>query len=185
MYEVEVKAKLIDRQAVMEKLESFGCVFGEELHQIDRVFIPDGVSFPPSVDSGVGILRVRKSNDTYIFTLKIQQGNRQDSIERELEILDGDRMVEILRLLKYQEVPTVDKQRIKTNYKDMEIVLDEVKELGEFIEVEKIVQNEDSAERAKIQDELYLFLEGLGVTKEDHVVGGKYDIMLYEKLNGK
>jgi adenylate cyclase class 2 len=185
MYEVEVKAVLKDRDAVMKKLQDLGCKFGGELHQIDRVFIPEGIVFPPSIDSGVGVLRVRKSNEKYIFTLKVQQGSRQDAIERELEILDGDKMVEILKILKYQEVPTVDKRRIKTNYKDMEIVLDVVENLGEFIEAEKIVTHEDKEARRNVQEELFAFLETLGVKKEDQVIDGKYDIMLYEKLKNK
>ncbi len=183
MYEVEVKARLNNREEVIKKLESLGCKFSEELHQIDRVFIPKDVAFPPAIDSGVGVLRVRKSNDKYIFTLKVQQGSRQDSIEKELEISDGDMMVEILKLLNYQEVPTVDKKRIKTNFNDIEIVLDTVKELGEFVEAEKIVTHVDKEDRKKIQDELMNFLVGLGVKKEDQVIDGKYDIMLYEKLN--
>jgi predicted adenylyl cyclase CyaB len=183
MYEVEVKAKLKDRQAVMKKLEDFGCKFSEELHQVDRVYFPEGFVFPPPI--GTGILRVRKQNDKYFFTLKISQSGRQDSIEREMEITDGEMMIEIIKLLKYQEAPTVDKKRIKTKYKDMIIELDLVKELGEFIEVEKIVTHPDPEDRKKIQKELCEFLETLGVVKEDLLVNAKYDIMLFEKQQGK
>lgn|SRR3989338_3702918 len=185
MYEIEVKARLHDRKAVIKKLEDLGCKFSEELHQVDHIFMPEGIDFPPSIDSGVGVLRVRKSNDKYFFTLKIQQGSRQDAIERELEIKDGGKMIEILKLLKYQEVPTVNKKRIKTNYKDIEIVLDEVKDLGEFIEAEKIVQTENPEDRKNTQEELFAFLGTLGVREEDHVIDGKYDIMLFEKLENK
>jgi adenylate cyclase class 2 len=183
MYEVEVKAKLKDRQAVMKKLEGFGCKFSEELHQIDHVYFPEGFTFPPPI--GTGILRVRRQNDKYFFTLKISQSGRQDSIEREMEINDGEMMVEIIKLLKYQEAPTVDKKRTKTKYKDMMIELDEVKELGEFIEVEKIVTHTDPEVRKNIQKELCEFLETLGVAKEDLLVNAKYDIMLFEKQKGK
>ena len=179
MYEVEVKAKLKDRKAVIKKLQNFGCKFSEELHQVDRVYFPEGFVFPPPI--GTGILRVRKQNDKYFFTLKISQSGRQDSIEREMEIKDGEMMIEIIKLLKYQEAPMVDKKRIKTKYKDMVIELDEVKELGEFIEVEKIVTHTDPEKRKKIQRELCDFLEILGVAKEDLLVNAKYDIMLFEK----
>jgi len=179
MYEVEVKAKLKDRQAVMKKLEDFGCKFSEELHQIDHVYFPEGFVFPPPI--GTGILRVRKQNDKYFFTLKISQSGRQDSIEREMEINDGEMMIEIIKLLKYQEAPTVDKKRTKTKYKDMVIELDEVKELGEFIEVEKIVTHTDPEVRKNIQKKLCEFLETIGVAKEDLLVNAKYDIMLFEK----
>lgn len=183
MYEVEVKARLKDRGVVIKKLKDLGCKFSEELHQIDRIFIPEKVPFPPSL--GVGVLRVRKSNDQYFFTLKIPQSGRQDCIERELEIMNGEKMIEIIKLLKYQEVPTVDKKRIKTKFKDMVIELDEVKGLGEFIEVEKIVTHTDPEKRKKIQNELCDFLGMLGIAKKDLLVNAKYDIMLFEKQKGK
>jgi adenylate cyclase class 2 len=183
MYEVEVKAKLRNKEMVMKKLESFGCKFGEVLHQIDHVYFPEGFVFPPPISTAV--LRVREQNEKYFLTLKISQSGRQDSIERELQISDGKMMMEIIKLLKYQEAPTVDKKRIKTKFKDMTIELDEVKELGEFIEVEKIVTNENPEERKAIQKELADFIETLGVAKEDLMVNAKYDIMLFEKQNSK
>jgi adenylate cyclase class 2 len=183
MYEVEVKAKLKSRQEVIKKLEAFGCKFSEELHQVDHVYFPEGLVFPPPISTGV--LRVRNQNNKYFFTLKISQSGRQDSIERELEISDGEMMMEIIKLLKYQVAPAVDKKRIKTKYKDMVIEIDSVKDLGEFIEVEKIVTEENPEERKKIQRELADFIETLGVAKEDLLVNGKYDIMLFEKNNKK
>ncbi|MBP9715522.1 MAG: class IV adenylate cyclase [Candidatus Pacebacteria bacterium] len=179
MYEVEVKSKLNNREEVKAKLESLGCKFGEELHQVDYIFIPKDVVFPPPYE--VPVLRVRKQNSKSIFTMKISKTSRQDVIEKEFEISDGDRMIEVLGLIGYKQVPMVDKKRIKTNYQDMEIVLDIVKDLGEFIEAEKIVTHEDPKERIKIQTELLDFLEQIGVPREDQVINGKYDIMLFEK----
>ncbi len=186
MYEVEVKAHLKNRKEVMKKLQGLGCKFGKVLHQIDHIFIPAGLNFPPVI--GTPILRVREQGKKYFFTLKISQNNRTDSIEREIEITEGEKMIEILKLLKWQETILVDKKRIKTNLKDMEIVLDNVKDLGEFIEAEKIVTDKNNENRKRIQEELYEFLETIGVAKKDHVVDGKYDIMLkevYEKLGIK
>jgi adenylate cyclase class IV len=64
-------------------------------------------------------------------------------------------------------------------------VLDQVEQLGEFIEAEKIVTSADPEDRKKTQEELFTFLETLGVAKEDRVIDGKYDIMLWEKLKEK
>lgn len=181
MYEVEVKAHLRERDVVKKKLEDLGCKFGEELHQVDRIFAPRGTPYP-DVPMGATVLRVRKQNNKYFFTLKIPQSSHQDCIEREMEIKDGEMMVEIFKLMGWDKLPTVDKKRIKTNYKDMEIVLDHVEQLGEFVEVEKIITHENHEDRKKVQEELMDFLETLGIPKEDEVIDGKYDIMLYEKL---
>jgi predicted adenylyl cyclase CyaB len=102
-----------------------------------------------------------------------------------MEIIDGEMMIEILELIKWKNFPIVDKKRIKTNVNNIEIVLDDVKGLGEFIEAEKIVKSESSEDRKKTQEELFAFLETLGIAKEDRVVDGKYDIMLYEKFGMK
>jgi predicted adenylyl cyclase CyaB len=128
MYEVEVKAILRDRSIIVQKLKDLGCKFSPELHQVDHIFLPKGTTFPPPFETPV--LRVRKQNDLFFFTLKISQGSRQDSLERELEIKDGDKMIDIMKLIGYEEFVIVDKKRIKTNLNDVEIVLDEVKELG-------------------------------------------------------
>ena len=98
MYEVEVKARLRNREAVIKKLEVLGCKFSEELHQVDRIFIPEGLAFPPPM--GTAVLRVREQDGIFILTLKISQSGRQDSIERELQIKDGEMMIEIIEFLK-------------------------------------------------------------------------------------
>ncbi len=179
MYEVEVKAKLVNREEIINKLIDMGCSFSEELHQIDHIFIPNHLSFPPPLDTPV--LRVRIQDNKHIFTLKISQSNRQDCIEHELEISDGHKMLEIMNLINYKKVPVVNKKRIKTNLENMEIVIDTVEGLGEFIEVERIVNENDPQLRQKIQEELLAFLSSIGVSNDDHLPGSKYDIMLYEK----
>lgn len=184
MYEIEVKACLKNREAVLKKLKNLGCKFSSELHQVDTIFAPKGTPYP-LLPMGTNVLRVRKQNDKYFFTLKIPQTSPQDCIEREIEIKDGATMVEILRLMKWKSLPTVDKKRIKTNLNGIEIMLDRVKGLGEFIEAEKIVTQKNYKDRKKIQEELFDFLGTLGVLKEDRVVDGKYDIMLFEKFKNK
>jgi adenylate cyclase class 2 len=183
MYEVEVKARLKDRQAVKQKLESLGCVFGEELHQVDEIFTPQTDVFPPPM--GRPVLRIRNQNSKFLFTLKVNQSSRQDCIEHELEISSREDMLAIIKILGFRQDVTVDKKRIKTNYKDAEIVLDDVEGLGEFIEAEKIVNENDPEARKRIQSELMELLGELGVSREDEVIDGKYDIMLLEKQNKK
>ena len=62
----------------------------------------------------------------------------------------------------------------------MEICLDEVKDLGNFIEVEKITDEDPD----KVQEELFRFLESVGVRREDRVVNG-YDILMWRKQHTK
>lgn len=183
MYEVEVKSRLRNRKEVFEKLESLGCVWSEELHQIDDIFTPASDVFPPPF--GQPVLRIRNENNKFILTLKINQSSRQDCIEHEVEIKEVEEMEKIIKLLGFRFDVQVDKKRIKTKYQGIEVVLDTVKDLGEFVEAEKVVTESDPAVRIQIQKELLDFLETLGVTREDQVIDGKYDIMLIDKLNQK
>jgi adenylate cyclase class 2 len=99
-----------------------------------------------------------------------------DCIEREVEINDADQMIGAIELLGYHKAVNVVKARTKTMYNGMEICLDEVKDLGSFIEVEKIVDGDGE----EVQNELFIFLETLGVKREDRVMNG-YDTMVYLK----
>jgi adenylate cyclase class 2 len=181
MYEVEVKARLRDKNSVIKKLKELGCKFSEELHQVDRIFLPDSISSLPE-PLGTLVFRVRQENDRTLFTLKITQSNYLDCIEKELEIKDGKKMIEIIKLMKFKEFPKVDKKRIKTRLKGVEIVLDTVRGLGDFIEAEKIVTEKDPAVRKKMQGWLMEFLGKFGIKKEDQIIDGKYPTMLFEKF---
>lgn len=100
------------------------------------------------------------------------------NIEKELEIRNASVMDDIVKLLGFYEFQKIKKTRRKTRYKKYEICLDVIDELGNFIEVEKMT-DEDSAE---VQEELFRFLESLGVSRRDRVDRG-YDILLYKKLH--
>jgi adenylate cyclase class IV len=54
--------------------------------------------------------------------------------------------------------------------------LDQVKGLGNFIEVEKF----STDDTFKIQEELFRFLETLGVKRKDRVLHG-YDVLVYNQ----
>jgi predicted adenylyl cyclase CyaB len=71
----------------------------------------------------------------------------------------------------------VVKKRKKTHYKDYEICLDEIENLGTFIEIEKIGNEKDAD---KIQKDMLDFLDKLRVSKNDIVKKG-YDILMLEK----
>ncbi len=87
-------------------------------------------------------------------------------------------MEDALVLLGYHKAISVYKNRTKAKYKDMEICLDEVDHLGSFIEVEKITEGDGDA----VQEELFNFLETLGVKRDDRVING-YDTLMYRHNN--
>lgn len=176
MKEIEVKAKVTDKQSVQQKLEDLGCQFTSLISQKDRIFIPTGMALP--VESGVNVLRIREQDGKFIFTLKQAITNQLDCLEKESEVSNPQAMIDSFELLGFYEASTVHKQRMKCKYNGLEICLDTVEKLGDYIEVEKLAEEADSQ---VVQDELFRFLKTLGVEEQDRVHDG-YDVLI-AKLN--
>jgi len=177
MKEVEVKAKVKSLDKLQKKLEGKGAVFKEPQIQKDVIFLHKDSSRDRS-RRGKVILRLRQTDEVNILTLKKQLGNELDNIEHEIVVDNWVAAKNIINLLDYDEVVRVYKVRKEGKLGDLSICLDEVRGLGDFIEVEKVVKKGNSS---KIQDELFSFLETLGVKYVDRVEEG-YDSLVYKKL---
>jgi adenylate cyclase class 2 len=176
--EIEVKAKLRDKEKIIEKLQELGCILSASVVQDDVTFVDQNYGAYDEFQAGKNILRIRESNGKFIFTLKQPNKNEFDAIEHETEITDSKEFKQALLVMGYKEVVHVHKERIKTTYQNMEICLDEVRDLGSFIEAEKIMDKDADAEI--VQKELFDFLVSLGVDISDQVTRG-YDTMIYIK----
>lgn len=178
--EIEVKAKVDNLPELRVKLEALGCIFETSVTHEDTYFVnfdTDFAVFMPNTN----FLRIRKQmregNEINIFfTLKRPQSNELDCIEKSIGISSAGPLVEALVLMGYHEVVKVRKTRTKTRYGEMEICLDEVSDLGSFIEVERITEGDGEA----VQNELFAFLETLGISRQARVVNG-YDTLVYLK----
>ena len=178
MKEVEVKARLRNESEVIRKLEELGVQLSEPITQEDKVYFPVGAVFAEEGNKDPA-LRIRDQNGRYIFTYKKPDKNNLDKIEFESEITDPEEMAKMCEALGFELRTQIKKTRRKAKYNEYEICLDEVDQLGSFIEAESLFEDGDSEH---IQKELFSFLETLGVTKEDQVFEG-YDIMLYKLQN--
>ena len=177
MNEIEVKAKVSNLPSLLKKLEEIGCTLSTPISQVDRIFIPLTASIPTS--PGEAALRIREQDGKYLYTVKQTKSNDLDCIEKEIEVSKEQAtiLLETFPLIRFREVESVKKIRRKTKYKELEICIDEVEELGTFIEVEKLSDEENGEQ---IQEELFVFLESLGVKREERVLHG-YDILLHHK----
>ncbi len=176
--EIEVKARVGDREVLLSKMGAIGCELSEPVIQDDSIFVNfDG----PFTDykPGTSFLRLRKSKGKVIFNLKQPQRNELDCIEHETEVVDPEQMRNILKYMGYHEAVRVHKKRQKAKYKEYEICVDEVEGLGSFIEVEKMSDGDGE----KVQEELFDFLKSLGVDPKDRVLQG-YDTLIYLKNRG-
>ena len=176
MREIEMKAKIKNGTEMIKKLEDLGCVFNNPILQNDTVFSNPSISFVEFLPDGQNLLRIREQNDEIIFTLKRPQANELDAIEREVRVDKRKELEDIIKFMGYEKAIVVRKTRRTARFRDYEICVDEVEELGSFIELERI--SDENAE--KVQSEMIEFLHSLGIAKDDLVFRG-YDTLLYIK----
>ncbi len=152
--EIEIKVKIDSFEKIEEGLKKLGCEVSEPITQNDVVF------FDKNYDGKTrNVLRIRTVNDKSILTFKRSTVDELSSIEKEVEIKNPEIMTEMIELLGYEEYVRVNKKRKKCNYKNYEICLDEVENLGLYVEVEKMSDEDQEI----VKQELIDFLVSLGV----------------------
>lgn len=176
--EIEIKARLNDKEAVMQKLRDLGCVFEDPITQEDVVYAENVSSLKDFRVNNTIFLRIRiKNGKKIIFTVKKRMANDLDALEAEVEVSNSKSMEDTILLMGYKEAVRVSKTRIITHYNGCEICIDDVANLGAFIEMEKLADEGDSS---LIQEELFVFFESLGIKREDRAFVG-YDVLILEK----
>ncbi len=182
--EIEVKVQVDDLEALVSKLQDLDCQFSKPVKQDDRIYIENGMSLP--APRGTNVLRIREQDGKYLFTLKQARTNQLDSLEKETTVADSDVMFDVFKLLGFYEVARVTKIRRKTRYDKYEICVDQVEGLGNFIELETVVETEEEIsdkESLKTQEELMAVLNSFGVDISKRVFTG-YDNLIVLKNKG-
>lgn len=157
--EVELRARIKDKSEIEKSLLKLGCEKQGSSYMVDEYFQlinPDEQNF---------IYRIRVKNEEYIFTLK--KGGIGAWMEKEINISNPTIMKNILLNSNFENFLTIKKDRMKFSFKNMNINLDDLEDVGEFIEVEIICDDADKG-HSQIQE----FLIGLGIKKEDIIKKG-------------
>lgn len=172
MREIEIKARVTDKSALIKSLADADIELSKPIKQHDVVYYVPGTkdNAPDSV-----WLRIRTENDSkVILTLKKQHRGDLDSIEHEVEVSNEQELESIIKALGFMLYSDLTKTRQKARINDKEICLDEVEDLGTFIEAEKLTDMDEDGE--KIENELWEILEAHGVNRSNAVHEG-YDVM--------
>jgi adenylate cyclase class 2 len=181
MREIEIKARVASIATVVEKLEQAGIVVSEPVRQRDEVFGIPGVAGDSA--NSEPWLRIRtetkNSNTKYVYTLKKSVTNQLDSIEHETVVEDADELRQIILHSGFVPFSEVTKTRRKAKIGDIEICIDTVEKLGDFVEAEKLTG--EDADYEAVAMELWELLEQYGANRSDEVTDG-YDTMM-EHLN--
>jgi adenylate cyclase class 2 len=174
--EIEIKAKVANMTTLKDAIVGAGITLSRPIKQHDVVYGQVGVA-----DNAPGSiwLRVRTENDTKtIFTFKQQQSSGLDSIEHETEVSDSNEITSIIMALGFTLYSDLTKTRQKAHFNGIEICVDDVQELGMFIEAEQLI--EENADSKGVVENLWKELEKFGVDRTNEVFHG-YDVLLNRK----
>jgi adenylate cyclase class 2 len=164
--EVERKVKIDDKESFLSKIKELGAEFVKEKHQVDKYFshpTKDLLTVEP-----IQFIRVREQDGKAELGYHLVV-SRDSAHEYETWCDKPEMLYKFLEHVGCKILGIIDKQRkyYKLTYKEreVEIVLDDVKELGVFAEAEVIIEDEkDIPESEKfIKD----FLMSLGFSEKD------------------
>ena len=177
MIEVETKLKIDDIEHTEEQIKELIGDYKGEKTEIDLYYDHPNIQ----ILSGGRALRVRDAGGKYRLTYK---GPKKDDVttsraEIEIGIESAREMIEILNELGFYEICEVKKLRKTYLLKDLIITLDNVSDLGEFIEVEGKASNDDEFEEKK--DEIFKLLKKLGLSTEEISQRSYLEMLLDEK----
>lgn len=180
MREIEVKATISSVQSIVDVLEAQDIAVTEPVTQHDRVYgLPEADGEGENTAPWLRIRTETKQGVTkHIFTLKRSVTNQLDSIEHETEVSDPAELEAIIAQLSFTPYSDLTKTRRKAHMGDIEICIDTVDGLGDFVEVEKLTGDDVNYDDVVV--ELWQVLTQLGVQPEDEVNDG-YDVLMNKK----
>lgn len=172
MIEVEVKISVENMEEIREKLLENGFQYQKTVVETDTYFTSEHYDMRKKDKA----LRIRKTENLDTGKVKAQlncKGPKLDWVsmtrkETEIEILEPEKMEEILTELEFYPAPCkVKKTRAYYRKDNMTAAADQVENLGSFLELEIMVKKEE--ERPDGLDTIYDMMKLLGCEKTETV----------------
>tara|TARA_Y100000310_G_C20571624_1_gene758338 strand:- start:323 stop:889 length:567 start_codon:yes stop_codon:yes gene_type:complete len=177
--EIEVKFPLKNKATVINFLNQHAKQKAIQTLQKDTYFTPAHKNFL-STQFPYEWLRLRESEKELVLNYKhFYPENEKDSDYcDEFETKIEDPVIrKILTSLQFKELVTVEKNRTTWMFKDVEIAIDDIKELGSFIELEITTPYTDPK---KAKEYLYTLVKEIGAEIGEEDYRG-YPFLLLEK----
>lgn len=172
MIEMEIKAYLTD-----EALQNFLALTPKFISlsvQSDVYYNAPNRDFKKTDEA----LRIRVSNGHAEVTYKGPKLDTETKAREEINVKidDYQKFDNILRILNFRSIRSVDKVRRQYEFEGVNIMVDEVKDLGRFLEVEVLV--EDNFDAAK--QHVFSILKRAGVEKGELTRESYLELLLRE-----
>lgn len=170
--EIEIRARINDLLILQKQLNNLPGVRIEK--QAEREV---DTYLKHSKDSDeLLIFRIRRKENGSLFTLKTKSTTTKDVAWKDIDLPleDPNRMEDILMNSGYEYVVLIDKVRDSFQYNGYEINIDNIRDLGYFIEIE--AQSAEININEKILD-MKKILNHLGIADEDIIERGYVQLM--------
>lgn len=184
MKEIEILVEVYDEpQEIIEKLNKFEFKGIKETTDV-YFYDPKRDNLKPNDDMQIDeCLRIRTKNNEHYITYKVdkfdENGKWLYSDEYETKFADLDMLNIIINKLGLKELLTINNSKRTYVTDKYEIVLETVKDLGYFLEVEYCT-NED-VDVKEIKKEIQHFIDSLELNVSDELNMGKPEMMLRRK----
>jgi adenylate cyclase class 2 len=191
MYEVEVKLAA-DHEVVRERLEALGAERLWCAVQTDTYYDAPHREFAETDEA----LRVRREADEDAYereedddeaTVKLSykgplvEVESKTREEHETAVTDGEALAGVLERLGFTPAFTVEKRRTFYEYGGYTVTLDEVTDIGEFVEVEREAAESDVA---SVREGAIALLEELGLDPDEQIRTSYLGLLLASDTQG-
>jgi len=180
MYEVELKLPA-DHDVVRERLEHAGATTLGTVTQVDTYYDAPDRSFAETDEA----LRIRREHEgdasTAVLTYKgpLVDDSSKTRMEAETAVEDGDETDAILSGLGYEPAASVRKTRERFALDGWHVTLDAVDDLGEFVEIEREIDELEAGEvPTALREEAEAILSGLGLDAADQIRSSYLGLLL-------
>ncbi len=159
--EIEIKATFEDKEKLKQTLTTLGAIAEKQKHQIDEYYNH------PSRDTRQTKeylrLRYKPGEEKGVFAYHV---NIADGVTNEFEVpIEGVTTFKtILKGLNFPLLGVIDKKRESFKIGEFAITIDEVKDIGNFLEIETAGEESEIADK---KAQCFAMLEKLGLSKKN------------------
>jgi adenylate cyclase class 2 len=158
--EVEVKYRVLDADALIAVLAARDVRLCAPVRQDDQAYAPVGWHYgQPKVN--VPFARLRTQDGQHLFTVKKPMVNEMACLEYESAVADREQMHAALIAMGFYPTVRIVKTRRIGFLSGLSLCLDDVEQVGLFLEVEQLIARGESGDAA--QQRLDAFVQSLGV----------------------
>jgi len=184
MQEVEILVEILEeRKSVLKKLEQFNFVGIKKV--LDIYFVDSKrEELKPNKNGQLNnCFRLRKKDNKNYLAFKkdyFEKNIWSHSDEHEVEVSDFETTMQIIKHLGFEVLVEIENEKHTFLTDKYEIVFEDVKNLGLFLEVErlKVGDNENINE---IKKEIWKFIKNLNIKTSQELNFGKPELMLNKK----